>query len=109
VRLDTQETITVDQLRANYYQFFKNEYKVTQILTNDIARNSSDLRFGLVEGTVQARAATGQPVAQYIKTALLTPFNRQQLRISLVALETFRYDVGPVINQVVDTYQETSP
>lgn len=109
VRLDPQETLTVDQLRARYYQYFKNEYKVNQMVTNDMARNSSDLRFGLVEGTVQGRAATGQSVAQYIKTALLAPYNRQQLRISLVALETFRYDVGPVLNQVVDTYQETSP
>ncbi|MEJ5223303.1 MAG: hypothetical protein WHV44_02525 [Anaerolineales bacterium] len=106
IRLDTQETLTVDQLRARYYQFFKTEYKVTQMISNDIARNINNLRFGLVEGTVQGRAATGQPVAQYIKTALLTPYGNQQLRISLVTLEAFRYDLGPVINQIVDTYQE---
>ncbi len=109
VRLDSQEDLNVDQLRAKYYQFLKNEYKINQMLTNDMARNINNLRYGLVEATLQGRAATGQIVAQYIKTALLTPYSRQQLRISLVALESFRYDIQGVINQVVDSYTETWP
>ncbi len=105
VRLDTQETLTVDQLRALYYQFIKNEYRVEQMLTNDVVRNSRDTRAGLVEAEVQGRAATGQPVSLYIKTLLLTPLDRQQLRISLFAQKTFRPEAGPVIEQVFETYE----
>lgn len=89
VRLDSQEDLSVDQLRSNYYQFLKNEYKINQRVTNDMARNINNLRYGVVEATLQGRAATGQIVAQYIKTALLTPYSRQQLRISLVATRIF--------------------
>lgn len=109
VRLDTQETLSVDQLRARYYQFIKAEYTLDQMLTNDMVRNSHNTRAGLVEAVVQARAATGQPVNQYIKTLLLTPHNRQQLRISLFALEAFRQQAGPVIEQIFETYATLNP